>query len=44
MSEWSQALGGFSPEDTAAQTISGHRGLLLEEPLLFEQDAAGRCG
>jgi glycine dehydrogenase subunit 2 len=44
MSEWSQALGGFSPADTAAQTISGHRGLLLEEPLLFEQDAAGRCG
>ncbi len=26
------------------QTFSGHRGLVHEEPLIFEQDAAGRCG
>jgi len=25
-------------------TTSGHRGLLMDEPLLFEQDAPGRCG
>jgi glycine dehydrogenase subunit 2 len=25
-------------------TSSGHRGLVMEEPLLFEQDADGRCG
>lgn len=25
-------------------TVSGNRGLYLEEPLLFEQDAPGRCG
>jgi len=25
-------------------TTSGHRGLVMDEPLLFEQDAPGRCG
>jgi len=44
MSEWSQALGGFEAEKRASQTIGGNRGLQLGEPLLFEQDAAGRCG
>src|SRR5205807_1598519 len=33
------------PETPAAvDTVSGHRGLLLEEPLIFEQDEPGRCG
>jgi glycine dehydrogenase subunit 2 len=27
-----------------APTVSGNRGLQLEEPLIFEQDEAGRCG
>ena len=26
------------------ETFTGHRGLQLEEPLIFEQDAPGRCG
>ncbi|MEX2009784.1 MAG: aminomethyl-transferring glycine dehydrogenase subunit GcvPB, partial [Dongiaceae bacterium] len=30
--------------DPVTGTFSGHRGLQLEEPLLFEQDAAGRTG
>ncbi len=35
-----EAAGGSSE----AQTTSGHRGLQLEEPLIFEQGAPGRCG
>jgi len=35
------AAAGSSADVT---TISGHRGLLLEEPLIFEQGEAGRCG
>jgi glycine dehydrogenase subunit 2 len=27
-----------------AETISGSRGLVLEEPLIFEQDTPGQCG
>jgi glycine dehydrogenase subunit 2 len=45
MSEWSQALS--APAAVAAgpvQTISGNRGLQIEEPLLFEQDSPGHCG
>ncbi len=45
MSEWSRAL---RTSDTSAagdaQTLSGNRGLQIEEPLLFEQDAPGRTG
>ena len=44
MSDWSQALGTFSPERAGPPTIGGNRGLQLEEKLLFERDAAGRCG
>ena len=45
MSEWSQALSapaiaGSDP----VPTISGNRGLQIEEPLLFEQDSPGHCG
>jgi glycine dehydrogenase subunit 2 len=46
MSEWSQALsrhGGAAGGDAGA-TISGNRGLQIEEPLLFEQDSPGHCG
>ena len=46
MNEWSQALSGHprSSDTTAVQTISGNRGLQIEEPLLFEQDSPGHCG
>jgi len=43
MSEWSRALGQFSSAAPAAAPPGG-RGLMLEESLLFEQDAPGRCG
>ena len=46
MSEWSQALSarGAAGEAGPAATISGNRGLQIEEPLLFEQDSPGHCG
>jgi glycine dehydrogenase subunit 2 len=44
MSEWSKALGTFAPAGPESATISGNRGLQIEEPLLFEQDMAGRSG
>jgi len=45
MSEWSRALSApAAPEAEVAQTISGNRGLQIEEPLLFEQDSPGHCG
>jgi glycine dehydrogenase subunit 2 len=44
MNEWSQALSGFKAEPKQGETYSGNRGLQIEEGLLFEQDAAGRCG
>lgn len=46
MNEWSKAIGQFSTETSAPQTAthSGHRGLQLEEPLLFEHRASARCG
>src|SRR5947207_662732 len=45
MTEWSQALSapavaGVEP----VRTISGNRGLQIEEPLIFEQDSPGHCG
>ena len=45
MSEWSQALSAPATADPApVQTISGNRGLQIEEELLFEQDSPGHCG
>ena len=46
MSEWSQALSAPATAEPAgvAETISGNRGLQIEEPLLFEQDSPGHCG
>src|SRR5271154_4707582 len=44
MSEWSQAVSGFKSSTSEGATLSGARGLQEEEPLLFEQDAPGRCG
>jgi len=46
MSEWSQALS--APRATggpeSVETVSGNRGLQIEEKLLFEQDSPGHCG
>ncbi|MBX6368270.1 MAG: aminomethyl-transferring glycine dehydrogenase subunit GcvPB [Rhodospirillales bacterium] len=44
MSEWSQAVSGFRASGAAAETISGNRGLQIEENLLFEKDYGGRSG
>ena len=46
MSEWSQALAARPSRDDSGriETISGNRGLQIEEPLIFEQDEPGRCG
>jgi glycine dehydrogenase subunit 2 len=46
MSEWSQALSAHSAPagGSIVDTISGNRGLQIEEPLLFEQDSPGHCG
>ena len=45
MTGWSQALTG-APSAAAAQptTVTGNRGLQIEENLLFEQDSPGHCG
>jgi glycine dehydrogenase subunit 2 len=44
MSEWSKAVSGFTRAGAAERTLSGNRGLEIEDPLLFEQDAPGRSG
>ncbi|NUB16983.1 aminotransferase class V-fold PLP-dependent enzyme [Azospirillum brasilense] len=31
-------------DSAVPQTVTGNRGLQIEEPLIFEQDSAGRCG
>src|SRR5665213_1679864 len=41
MTGWSQALGAPAEE---APTLTGNRGLQIEEPLIFEQDSPGHCG
>jgi glycine dehydrogenase subunit 2 len=46
MSDWSRAVSARSAEDVAmrAETVTGNRGLQIEEELIFEQDAPGRSG
>jgi glycine dehydrogenase subunit 2 len=46
MSGWSPAVSARPMVDAAKsdETASGNRGLQIEEQLLFEQDAPGRCG
>jgi glycine cleavage system P protein (glycine dehydrogenase) subunit 2 len=45
MTGWSQALSARHAEDpTPAETVTGNRGLQIEEGLIFEQDSPGRCG
>jgi glycine dehydrogenase subunit 2 len=46
MTGWSQALrtATKTPARPAEPTMTGNRGLMLEEQLLFEQDSPGHCG
>jgi glycine dehydrogenase subunit 2 len=44
MSDWSQALSQFRRDSEVTGTISGNRGLQIEEKLIFEWGAEGRCG
>ena len=46
MTGWSQAVSARPGEDPAAplETVTGNRGLQIEEGLIFEQDSPGRCG
>jgi glycine dehydrogenase subunit 2 len=44
MTGWSQALSAHPTAYTPSETISGNRGLQIEEKLIFEQDSPGHCG
>ena len=44
MSDWSKAISNFTSGPGVSGTYSGHRGLQIEEPLLFERDSTGRAG
>ncbi|HVC52906.1 MAG TPA: aminomethyl-transferring glycine dehydrogenase subunit GcvPB [Stellaceae bacterium] len=45
MTGWSQALGAHpGAASGAVETVTGNRGLQIEEKLLFEQDSPGHCG
>jgi glycine dehydrogenase subunit 2 len=47
VNDWSQALsarGAEAKPPRQSETFSGNRGLDIEEALIFEQDAPGRCG
>jgi len=41
---WRPAMGEAGPAQAAQATISGNRGLALEEPLIFELGRPGTCG
>ena len=44
MTGWSQALSAPAAPAAETATLTGNRGLQLEEQLLFEQDSPGHCG
>ena len=46
MSGWSPAVSARPSADSTdpVETVSGNRGLQIEEKLIFEQDSPGRCG
>ncbi len=44
MTGWSQALSSHPANSQDASTLTGNRGLQLEELLIFEQDSPGHCG
>ncbi|WP_207458609.1 aminomethyl-transferring glycine dehydrogenase subunit GcvPB [Azospirillum sp. SYSU D00513] len=44
MNNQGRPTGIGSADSAVPDTITGNRGLQIEEPLIFEQDSAGRCG
>jgi glycine dehydrogenase subunit 2 len=46
VSDWSRAASARPTEDVATrvETVTGNRGLQIEERLIFEQDSPGHCG
>ena len=44
MTGWSQALSAHPAMPEETQTLTGNRGLQLEELLIFEQNSPGHCG
>jgi glycine dehydrogenase subunit 2 len=44
MTGWSSALSHHPASSAETPTMTGNRGLQLEEKLLFEQDSPGHCG
>jgi glycine dehydrogenase subunit 2 len=46
MNDWSRAASARGADDltTPPETVTGNRGLQIEERLLFEQDSPGHCG
>jgi glycine dehydrogenase subunit 2 len=45
MNDWSRALSAHETDASASiETITGNRGLQIEEGLIFEQDSPGHCG
>jgi glycine dehydrogenase subunit 2 len=47
VSDWSRAVSNRRTDENVEgtiQTVTGNRGLQLEEKLIFEQDSPGRCG
>jgi glycine dehydrogenase subunit 2 len=44
MTGWSQALSVHPAPTVDGETLTGNRGLQLEEALIFEQDSPGHCG
>src|SRR5437868_7334846 len=46
MNDWSRAVTAHLAGDSAPsfETVTGNRGLQLEEPLIFGQDSPGHCG
>ena len=45
MNDWSRAISAHEPDTSASfETVTGNRGLQIEEALIFEQDSPGHCG
>ena len=45
MNDWSRALSAHQVDASALfETVSGNRGLQIEEALIVEQDSPGHCG
>src|SRR5262249_47778454 len=46
VNDWSRAVSAHQDDEPASsfETVTGNRGLQIEEPLLFDQDSPGHCG